>query len=102
MRRRLCNLSVPIYISFAIANGTIVLGGGRNTSGPIGDAKANSERGMGFVVDSCLFSKFVHMVIAGYVIVCSYFLDGDAVLGLFVYIYIYKRVFALRSKIQLF
>ena len=49
MRRRLRNLSVFIYISFVIVDGTIVLGGGRNASGPIGDAEANSERGMGFV-----------------------------------------------------
>lgn len=72
MRRRLRNLSVFIYISFAIVDGTIVLGGGRNASGPIGDAEANSERGMGFIMDPCLFSKFIRTIIAGYVIVCSY------------------------------
>lgn len=29
------------YISFEIADGTILLGGGRNGSGPIGDVVAN-------------------------------------------------------------
>jgi hypothetical protein len=45
-----------------------------------------------------LFSKLAHVVIASCLVVCSYFLIGDGVPGL---LYV-KRVFAMRSKHQLF